>query len=159
MFLNFTSKVLFVMYKSKSLLHLYLNNCKSWLDSSTFLQQFCLLYICKIVFGQVYAPGQVTYYDPHCSNMVKWSIIIVWPLPTLHYHTCLPGHTATVDDYKYMDGHNNHCDSGSDKRNSTFITLFDQDFNFRKLPTDLWKIPLEKSMFKVRHYLLYSVSL
>ena len=31
----------------------------------------CMLYICKIVFGQLYPPGQVTYYDPHYSNLVK----------------------------------------------------------------------------------------
>ena len=126
---------------------------KSFVCNVHLYLKFCLLYICKIVFGQVYAPGQVTYYDPHCSNMVKWSIIIVWPLPTLHYHTCLPGHTATVDDYKYMDGHNNHCVWLSVKRNSTgtatFITLYDQDLSFRNYQQITSYIPLEKSMFKV----------
>ena len=131
--------------------------------SQLYFKSFVCNFHLYLKFCLLYAPGQVTYCDPHCGGMVKWSIIIVWPLPTLHHHTWLPGHTVTVDDYKYMDGHNNHCGSVSDKRNSTgtatFITLFDQDFNFRKLPYRLpstfpWKNQCLKYV-----YLSQSVSL
>ena len=138
---------------------------KSFVCNVHLYLKFCLLYICKIVFGQVYAPGQVTYYDPHCSNMVKWSIIIVWPLPTLHYHTCLPGHIATVDDYKYMDGHTTIIVSDSVSRGTVqglqfSLHLWSRFYLSENLQTDyhqylsLVKITVKSMFYLFQHFLI-----
>ena len=121
---------------------------------------FCHLYIyyclyvifCGIVFGQLYPPGQVTYYDHHCGSLVKWWTIIVWPLSTLPHHTCLPGHSNS-DDYKYMDGHTAIIVTDSVSRGTVaaiFVTFMIKIY-FQKLPTDYHHfVPLGinvKSMF------------
>ena len=90
-------------------------------------------------------------------------LLLVWPVPTLHHHTCLPGHTVVGGDYKYMAGHSNHCGSGRDKRNSNFhyfvlisIYLFRNYQQIMRNYIPLEQINVKSNYFKCCIYEVYN---